>query len=258
MTQLHVETAGTHGPRVLMIQGTGVAGCGWSPQVEGLRQTHQLAWFDNRGVGRSPGISASLQEMAEDALGVLDHLGWEDAHVVGHSLGGLIAQAVAVQARARVRSLALLCTLLDGRASLGLSPKRMWVQTRTTIGSKQMRRRAFFELVSDPTLPPTQENLEALEAVFGRSLEALPPAAFRQVRIVMSARLEGKLRALEVPAMVMSATSDLIASVAQGRALAGVLGASFTELPGGHAVTIQRAAQVNDLLKSFWKEVEAR
>ncbi len=256
MTELHVEQAGGQGPRVLMIQGTGVAGCGWSPQVEGLEDRFRLAWFDNRGVGSSPGVS-SLEEMAQDALRVMDALGWEDAHVVGHSLGGLIAQSVAVQAPARVRSLALLCTLLDGRAAVGLAPRRLMPQLRTAIGTKAMRRRAFYELVADPAKPPTEERIAELEAVFGRSLEALPPAAQRQVRIVMSARLREPLASLTVPAFVMSATDDLIAPVAQGRALAEVLDAEFLEVAGGHAVTIQDAVRVNDALAAFWGRVEA-
>ncbi len=256
MTKLHVERAGEQGPRVLMIQGTGVAGCGWSPQVEGLCASHQLAWFDNRGVGASPGVSASLEEMAQDAVSVLDHLGWADAHIVGHSLGGLIAQAVAVRARDRVRSLALLCTLLDGRAAVGFAPTRAWVQLRTAVGTKRMKRRAFYELVSDPTLAPTEENLEALEAVFGRSLEALPSATFRQVRIVMSARLGPQLERLDVPALVLSATQDLVAPAEQGRALASALGGEYVELSGGHAVTIQRAGEVNEVLERFWRRVE--
>jgi len=223
-TDLHIEHAGTCGPRVLLIQGTGVAGGGWSPQVDALRENHQLAWFDNRGVGKSPGVSASLAEMAEDALSVLDALGWERAHLAGHSLGGLIAQAVATRAPERVTSLALLCTLLDGRQALGLTPKRFWAQLKTAVGTPEMRRRAFFELVSDPNLAPTPEHIAALEDVFGRALHALPPAAQKQVRIVMSARMEGAIEHLEMPALVMSATDDLVAPLAQGRALARALG----------------------------------
>lgn len=258
MTRLHYEQAGDRGPRVLMIQGTGVAGCGWSPQVEQLRHDHQLAWFDNRGVGASPGASSSLDEMAEDALEVLDALGWEDAHVVGHSLGGLIAQALVLRAPERVRSLGLLCTLLDGRASLGLSPSRAWVQMRTAVGTRAMRRRAFFEMVSDPRIEPTEEHITTLESAFGRSLEALPPVAYRQVRIVMSARLASQLEDVDVPSLVMSATHDMIAPLAQGRALADVLGAEFVEVAGGHAVTVQDAPRVNSLLADFWAEVEAQ
>ena len=81
-----------------MIQGTGVAGCGWSPQVEALQNRYQLAWFDNRGIGKSPGKPTTLDAMAKDVEEVLEHLGWADAHVVGHSLGGVIAQAFAVYA----------------------------------------------------------------------------------------------------------------------------------------------------------------
>ena len=256
MTEVYFETTGDHGPRVLMIQGTGVGGCGWSPQVEGLRNTHQLAWFDHRGVGSSAGQSESLDEMVDDALSVMDALSWSDAHIVGHSLGGLVAQRLAIRHRERVRSLALLCTLLDGRASVGFAPKRAWVQMRTAMGTKQMRRRAFFELVSDPDISCTEANIRTLEDVFGRALHALPKAAFKQVRIVMKTHLGEQLRKLTVPAFVLSATDDLIASAAQGRALAEVLDAEFLELPGGHAITIQDAQRINDVLVAFWHRIE--
>ena len=125
MTKLHVQTAGENGPRVIMIQGTGVAGCGWSPQVEALQDRYQLAWFDNRGIGKSPGQADDDRCNGQDVEEVLEHLGWADAHVVGHSLGGVIAQAFAVHAPQRVLSLACLCTFLQGRSAVALDFSRV-------------------------------------------------------------------------------------------------------------------------------------
>jgi pimeloyl-ACP methyl ester carboxylesterase len=82
------------GPAVLLIQGAGVVGNGWSPQVSGLSHRFDLIAFDNRGIGasdRGPGPLA-IEAMAEDALALMAHEGIERFHVAGHSMGGLIAQ----------------------------------------------------------------------------------------------------------------------------------------------------------------------
>ena len=252
MTKLHVQTAGENGPRVIMIQGTGVAGCGWSPQVEALQDRYQLAWFDNRGIGKSPGKPTTLHAMAKDVEEVLEHLGWADAHVVGHSLGGVIAQAFAIHAPQRVLSLACLCTFLEGRAAVALDFSRVWIQVRTLIGTSEMRRKAFFQLVSAPNVACTIENIEKLEHVFGRRLEALPSVAMKQVRILAGAGFAEALKELDVPSLVLSATEDKVAPVQQGQALAEVLRAQFVELSGGHAVPVQNAKGVNEVLDTFW------
>ena len=75
--------------------GFGMRGDIWKPQIEGLRQDHQVAWFDNRGIGDSETTAQSLWSMkalARDGVSVMDALGWTRCHLVGVSLGGMIAQ----------------------------------------------------------------------------------------------------------------------------------------------------------------------
>ena len=94
------DQAGRAGPRVMLVQGAGVIGEGWRGIVNVLAADHQLAWHDNRGVGRSLPLRGpvTVEAMAQDTLAVLDQLGWEDAHLVGHSLGGIVVQALARRA----------------------------------------------------------------------------------------------------------------------------------------------------------------
>src|ERR1043165_2031505 len=86
------------GPPVLLIQGVGVHGSGWSPQVSPLSKNFQCLSFDNRGIGLSQPATRKLtvDQMAEDARALMDAQGWHSAHVVGHSLGGLIALNLAL------------------------------------------------------------------------------------------------------------------------------------------------------------------
>src|SRR5262249_15194720 len=136
------------GPPVLFIQGVGVHGDGWRPQVDALASRFRCLSFDNRGMGRSQpdGGFISVEQMADDALTILDAESVEPAHVVGHSLGGLIALHLALEARSRVRSLALLCTFADGKAAAPLTLRMLWLGLRTRIGTRRMRRRAFLQL----------------------------------------------------------------------------------------------------------------
>src|SRR5688500_15257155 len=115
-TRIAYDVVGT-GPPILFIQGVGVPASGWQPQVAGLRERCQCAALDNRGIGRSDPASTELgiPHMAADALAVMDHIGWESSHVVGYSIGGLVAQELALSARKRVRSLTMLCPFHKGR-----------------------------------------------------------------------------------------------------------------------------------------------
>lgn len=242
------------GSPVLMIQGVGVAGCGWAPQVEAARTTHQCCTFDNRGIGHSRGRPRSVQQMAGDALAVMDHLGWQRAHVVGHSLGGAIAQALLVAAPHRLHSLALLCTVEVGRAALQLDPASVWRSARCQLGRAAARRRAFFRLVSPARMHAAEEeHVRELEFAFGRRLHALPPAALRQVLALFSFRLAGRREALgNTPCLVLSAREDFVCPPSQGVALAEVLGTTCVVLEGGHAVVVQDAATVNRALAELW------
>lgn len=85
------------GPTVLLIQGVGVHGDAWWPQVELLSERYRCLWFDNRGLGRSQprGVALSVRQMADDTRALMDAEGWTSAHVVGHSLDGLPIQEAA-------------------------------------------------------------------------------------------------------------------------------------------------------------------
>jgi pimeloyl-ACP methyl ester carboxylesterase len=124
--RLAYEVVG-EGPPVLFIQGVGVHGRGWLPQVEALSSGFRCLFFDNRGMGGSQPLTTPLtvEQMADDARALLACQGWESAHVVGHSLGGPIALELALSAPERVRSLSLLCTVARGRDATQLSRRML-------------------------------------------------------------------------------------------------------------------------------------
>ena len=108
------------GPPLLLIQGLGYARWSWEPVLPGLAERFRVISFDNRGIGESdkPAGPYTAREMADDALQVLDEAGVERAHVLGASLGGMIAQELAVAAPERVERLVLCCTTPGGAATV--------------------------------------------------------------------------------------------------------------------------------------------
>lgn len=244
------------GPPVLFIQGVGVHGDGWRPQVDALAARYRCLSFDNRGMGRSQpaGRPITVEQMAEDALALMDAEGWESAHVVGHSLGGPVALQLALSARARVRSLALLCTFARGRDATRLNARMLWLGLRSRVGTRQMRRRAFLEIVmpcDGVGAAGRDATCERLAPLFGHDLADQPPVALKQLSALRAYDATPRLAELSgTPALVVSAAHDPIAPPEVGRALAaGLTGARYVEIAeASHGVTIQCADEINALL----------
>jgi pimeloyl-ACP methyl ester carboxylesterase len=246
---------------VCFIQGVGVVGAGWRPQTDVLRDRFRTVRFDNRGMGASPltrGAELSIPRMADDGLALLDALGIAKAHVVGHSMGGLIAQELALRAPDRVASLALLCTFLHGKQGAWPSPSAMWIGLRCKVGTPAMRRRAFLDLITPAPLlrgSDPEALAKRLGDLFGHDLAHQPPFAWQQVRAM--GRYDGspRIAALaDIPTLVVSAEDDRLARPEFGEALARAIpGSRFERVPGqGHNLPILHAEWTNEVLERHW------
>jgi pimeloyl-ACP methyl ester carboxylesterase len=242
-----------------MIQGVGLIGNGWLPQVKGLTDRFSVVTFDNRGIGASEITSGklSIEVMAADALAIMDQEKVDCFHVAGHSMGGVIAQQVALMAPHRVKSLSLLCTFARGKQATRLTLPMLWLGLRCRIGPRVARRNAFLELIVPPAYLRTVNRAQLakdLEPLFGHDLAEQPPIVMQQLRALSKYDRSGELVRLEsIPTIVVSAQQDKIALPEYGRELAGcVHGAHFVEIAqAGHGLPITMAEEVNALLAKF-------
>ncbi|MBK7645017.1 MAG: alpha/beta fold hydrolase [Planctomycetes bacterium] len=256
--RLHWSAHGAGDP-ILFLQGTGVHGEGWRPQLDEFAREFRCLSFDNRGMGQSQPVGGRLtiERMAQDALALLDAAGARNAHVVGHSLGGMVAIALALLAPTRVRSLALLCTFADGHAP-ARSARMFWLGLRSRIGSARMRRLAFLEILLPPALLAGVDR-DALAAqlapLFGHDLALQPPIVMAQIRAFRRCDFSARLGELaRIPTLVVAAAHDVITPPPIGRDLAAAIpGARYVELAdAGHGAPITHPAEINALLREHF------
>jgi len=249
------------GAEVLFLQGVGIERRAWSPQIRELEADYRCVASDHRGIGGSEGDlgSLSVDQMARDALALLDALGVEKAHVVGHSLGGVVAQRLALIAPERMRSLALLCTFSGGRDLARPSMKLVWLGALSRVGTRAMRRKAFARLVMPDAIIEAR-GLDAiareLEDVFGRPLSAPPAIGDRQLSALRAHDERDRLGELaKIRTFVASGALDPIATAECGRALAAAIaGAVYRQWDdASHALPIQHAAGVNAALRAHFE-----
>lgn len=264
-SEVYYELSGAGAP-VLWIQGAAVTGEAWRLQVRHFDSGYQNLIFDNRGIGRSVPFEGpiSIEAMADDVRCLMREVGWSSAHIVGHSMGGLIAQQFAIEEPQRVRSLSLLCTFDRGSSAVRLTPWVLWITLRTRLGPRWMRRRAFLEMLMPRTVLWT-EDLDKLAdhvgKLVGRDLADQPPVLMRQMGAMRRHDVSNRLAALAgIPTLVMSAAQDPIAPPRFGQRLARLIpGARFEQVEAAsHAMMIHSPERTNRRLGEFLSGCEQR
>jgi len=243
------EARGSGDP-LLLIQGLGYARWSWEPIVPALAERYRVVFFDNRGIGESdkPAGPYTARELAGDALQVLDEAGIERAHVLGASLGGMIAQELAVAAPERVDKLVLCCTTPGGEATVPMPA--VTVQLFAEAGSlpPDVALRRFVENALAPDAAP-----ELVEELYRRRLENPPdPVGWpAQAAAGMSfAGVDGSIRA---PTLLVTGTEDNVVDPRNTDVLAErIPGARVERLPGtGHLFFWEQPAAFVKIVEGF-------
>lgn len=260
--RLQYETAGSGTP-VLLIMGLIVPGRGWRNQVAGLRDHHQVIWFDNRGVGGSeaPRGPYTMEQLAGDALALLDHLGLPDAHVVGLSMGGMIAQHLALAAPQRVRSLTLVATHAGGWRARLPHWRDIVEFLRAQTGDRQARGRAVARLLFPKAWLDTCDR-EALRVVLEEDFGTPVPrrVLLAQYAAIHAHSTEGDLHRLaSLPVLILKPCLDVLIRPQEAERLhRAIPGSRLLEFPdAGHGMIRQCIPQVNRALLEHLAQADA-
>lgn len=243
---------------MLFIQGIGLHGDGWNPQIDDLAADYNCLSFDNRGMAHSQPVGPApltVPLMADDVLAIADAVGWDTFHLVGHSMGGHIATEVALGSAARVRSLTLMCTSARGRDMPPMTPSMLWTSIRSRIGTRRGRRHAFMEMVLPRHIREVEDLdtwAQRLEPVFGHDLADSPPVVLRQVGAIRQHDVTKRLAEIRgIPTLVLTGEEDPLSPPRFGQELAdGIDDARHVVVERhSHGVTVTAAAEVNRLLR---------
>jgi pimeloyl-ACP methyl ester carboxylesterase len=257
-------------PALLLVMGLGTQMLGWHEELcEAIaaRGFHVIR-FDYRDIGRSTALkdlpvpklwqlamrskkaaAYSLEDMADDGFGLLDHLGIERAHVVGASMGGMIAQTMAFRRPERVLSLVSIMSntgaLLSGQPRLPMYRVLLAPPAKGREAAIEHTVKVFTKIGS-PGFPRDEAELRQMAALSydrGRN----PAGALRQLAaIIASGDRRGQLATIRVPTLVIHGTEDRLVRPSGGRATARAI-------PGARLLTIEGMG--HDLPRGAWPQI---
>ena len=258
-TRIHYEVTGKPGATpVLMIQGLGASKNAWNLQRIAMATRFRIISFDNRGAGRSdkPTVPFTLEQMADDALAVLDAAGIETAHVVGASMGGVISQIVAVKHPQRVRSLTLVCTACRNhpwRQELLQS----WAKTAEEKGMIEVGKEAAQWVMS----PRSFRRLVPAFTWMGPLAALRPRHSFvSQIDAILNTRedLVDQLSTITAPTMVIVGNQDILTPRGDSEEIAErIPNAELVVISGAaHGLMMEHSSTFNKILIEFLQRTE--
>jgi pimeloyl-ACP methyl ester carboxylesterase len=240
------------GRALLLIQGLGYARWSWEPIVPRLADHYRVLFFDNRGIGESdkPEGPYTARVMADDALQVLDEAGVDRAHVLGASLGGMIAQELAVAAPERLDKLVLCCTTPGGPATVPMPQVTVDLFAEAATLAPEVALRRFVEnaLAADAPAELVQEIFER------RVANPLDPAGW-QAQAAAGLGFAGVDDAITAPTLLVTGTEDNVVDPRNSDVLAErIPGAELERIDGtGHLFFWEQPDAFVTILEGFLK-----
>ncbi len=251
-------------PALLLVMGLGGPMTWWDPELCTKLADHGffVIRYDNRDTGRSTKLKHarvgrgdlakaflgrpvrapySLSRMGEDGLGILDHLGIEQAHIAGVSMGGMIVQTLAVEHPERVLSMVSIMSTTGSRKVGFLDPKLMPAMIAPRSGGRDEyveNSATFWQKIASPDYPePLQEAIDRAEVTWDRGFSA-SGVVRHMLAILTQSNRTAALGDLTIPTAVMHGLKDRMVHVSGGRATARAIpGCELVLVPGmGHDI----------------------
>jgi len=245
------------GPPLLLVAGLGGAASYWNPQRDALARHFSVILHDHRGTGKSSRpANYSVELMAGDLVGLMDHLGIGRAHLVGHSTGGAIGQVIAIDHPGRLASMVQYASWTRADDHL-----RWCFDVRKTLLSVGVR--AYIHGTPLFLMPPwfVRDNAEQLRAAEDAAVAGAPPAEILAARIeaILAFDRRDGLRDVRVPTLVLCAKDDVLTPPSFSEELAALI--PEAELiwmdRGGHACSQVLPEAFNAIVGSYLDRQQA-
>ncbi len=234
------------GPPLVLIHGLGYARWGWEPVVEALAARFELILFDNRGIGESdaPPGPYTTADLASDVVRVMDEAGLGRAHVLGTSLGGMVAQELALGAPERIDRLVLACTTPGGPEAYPLPEGTQRLLAEAPSLEPAVALRLFVENALAPSTVTARP--EIVERILAHRLAAPQNPAFWAAQAAAAATFDrlADLGAISVPTLLQHGTEDRVVDVRNASLLAA-------RIPGAAVELFENAGHL-----FFWEQPE--
>jgi aminoacrylate hydrolase len=247
-----------HGPEdappVVMSAGLGGAGSYWRPNLEALSAAHRVILYDHRGTGgsnRALPADLTVEDMAGDVIALMDGLGIETAHFVGHAAGGLVGLQLAVDSPRRLTSL----TVVNGWTRLDPHFARCFEARLALL--RDTGPRAYLRAQPIFIYPATwsSEHCNALDAEVEHQLVHFQGSDNLEARIaaLQAFYLDDRLDKVATPLLAVAAKDDMLVPWTCTPAFAGRIGGSTVRLMdwGGHACNVTDPEGFNAILLDF-------
>jgi pimeloyl-ACP methyl ester carboxylesterase len=254
--QIVCRAIGT-GPPLVVLNGFGATSADWDPSfIDRLASSNQLILVNNRGIGGSTDNRQSfdIAKLADDTAHVIETIGIERASVMGWSMGGFIAQTVALNHANRVNKLVLLSTDFGG-IEADLASPGVWAKLIDTSGTpnEQARRLLFLLFPNDVAESFYREFGDIVAAARAQlSVELLNRQAAAMDAWHRNS-VASQLREIRVPVLIATGTEDILIPPSNALKLVNAIpGAWLAQFPhGGHAFMAQYPRALADLINSF-------
>jgi 3-oxoadipate enol-lactonase len=234
-TELDYERSG-EGPPLLLIMGMSGTALHWGePFLELLRRDFDVIAYDHRGVGASSRLdgSVTIGQLAEDASGLLTALEIESAHVLGISMGGMVAQELALAHPEQIRTLTLGCTYCGGEGGSLASPEVLQRLTEATMsGDRELALRTAFEVNVSAEQAKDEQLFRSFLEIGNRRAVALG-VVMAQMQACGAHDTYERLPTLELPTLVIHGTEDQMLPIENGRIVASRIAGSQLEILDG-------------------------
>jgi len=223
--ELYYERAGSGEP-MLLVQGMSATHLAWGrPFRAALEESFDCVVFDNRGMGRSgpAAMPFTIVDLAADTIGLLDALEIERAHLVGISMGGMVAQELALAHPGRIATLTLGATYCGGPEGTLMDPDDLQrLAAAFAARDAEAVRRAMWEINLSPAFREDDSRFAAFEEM-ATALPAPAEVIVQQMQACSAHDTSERLGAISNPTLVIHGTADRLIGVGNGKQIASLL-----------------------------------